>query len=788
MTGLRSTPRSWSEAYPVAAHAFHELEKPLRTRLVYLIFVLSGAAGLIYEIVWARQLVLVFGNTTQAVSAILTGFFGGMAIGSVVGGRIADRVRSPLRLYGVVEIALVVVVILTPVTFQLIHELYRGAYGALQEQPQLLGLIRFALALLALGPATVMMGATLPALTRHFTRGDHLSGAFGRLYALNTMGAILGTLFAGLVLIELLGLTGALIVGAGCSAIAGIVAVLLARGDRPPVRPDVQATTARGADIPRPTLALLVAFVSGLTSLGYQVVWTRLLSSGTGSSTYVFTIILALFLIGIVLGAMIFGSIRSRVRNWVLLLAGCQLLAAILVVAGLVLVLSRPAPADPYQFGATFQLLFGSALVVVLPATIVLGLAFPAASALLEDRNGRVATAAGQLLAANTLGAICGTFAIPFIVIPSVGSPAAIVLLALVNAATAVALALARLRGRPRPILAGAGTAVVVAIITLAAIPGVVMEPAEARIRAANGTIEGRAEDEIASVQAGRLGSAQHLWVGGTSMTLLTVDARLMPILPLMARPEADSALIVAFGMGSSYRTALIAGLEVDAVELVPSVVPMFRHFYPDAEEYLRHPRGRVIVADGRNHMELTDRHYDLIVTDPPPPIESAGVSVISSYEYYRAGRARLNIGGLMMQWMPYGQTVEEFKAHVRTFRAAFPNVLIAFGPGGYGFFMLGSDSPVALDQGAMREVLERPGVLEDISGAYDSPEETVDGWIRRIESLVWASGEEVEAIVADGPLITDDRPLPEYFLLRRIFAPPSPPVSPRQLERLTGS
>src|SRR5688500_7581641 len=123
-----------------------------RRSLVYAIFVLSGAAGLIYEIVWARQLVLVFGNTTQAVSAILTGFFGGMAIGSVIGGRIADRVRSPLRMYGILEIALVVVVLATPVTFRLLHEVYRGAYGVLQDQPQVLALLRFGLARLALGP------------------------------------------------------------------------------------------------------------------------------------------------------------------------------------------------------------------------------------------------------------------------------------------------------------------------------------------------------------------------------------------------------------------------------------------------------------------------------------------------------------------------------------------------------------------------------------------------------------------------------------------------------------
>jgi len=195
---------------------------------VLAIFILSGAAGLIYEVVWARQLVLVFGNTTQAVSAILTGFFGGIAIGSVIGGRIADRAKRALRMYGLLELLLVVVVLLTPFTFRLLHDVYRGAFASLEGSPTTLALIRFGLSLLALGPATILMGATLPTLTRHLSRDPaNLSSSFGRLYAANTLGAIVGTIAAGFVLIELLGLTRTLFVGAGCSALAGIAALIL---------------------------------------------------------------------------------------------------------------------------------------------------------------------------------------------------------------------------------------------------------------------------------------------------------------------------------------------------------------------------------------------------------------------------------------------------------------------------------------------------------------------------------------------------------------------------------
>jgi spermidine synthase len=770
-----------------------------RPALIYVIFVLSGAAGLIYEVVWARQLVLVFGNTTQAVSAILTGFFGGMAIGSVVGGRLADRVRSPLRLYGILEIVLVVVVVATPVTFRLIHEIYRGAYGSLESSPQALALIRLGLSLLALGPATVLMGATLPTLTRHLSAGgDHLSRAFGHLYAANTFGAIVGTLVSGLILIELLGLTGALLVGAACSGVAGVLALIVARSSSRPealVAPQgpvnaLAPSAARQVTRPSasPGLALGVAFVSGLTSLGYQVLWTRLLSSGTGNSTYVFTAILAVFLAGIAAGAVIFSALRERIRQPIALLAAAQVAVAVLALGGLVFVIGQMPPAARANSITGLTSLRNAVLLVVLPATLVMGLAFPAASALLDDRAGRIGTNAGKLLAANTLGAIAGTFLVPFVVIPAIGSPGAVAALALVNAATGISLAVARLRDRP-PLRLGltiAGVGASALIVAALLRPGAIIDPTFARVTAAGGQIAAFGEDEIAAVQAGRLGGAERLWVTGASMTVLTVDARLMPILPLMLRPNSTSELTVAFGMGSSYRTALRAGLEVDGVELVPSVPLMFGVFYPDAAAVLADPRGHLYIADGRNHVELTTHRYDIIVTDPPPPIEAAGVSVISSKEYYEAGRNRLNPGGVMMQWVPYGQTVDEFRAHVRTFRAVFPNVLIAYGPGGYGFLMIGSDQPLELREQDILAVLRRPNVLDDLSSAYDSPEHTEAGWVRLIQSLVWIQGDAVARFAGDGPLITDDRPLPEYFLFRHRFGPRSPRLSPQALQQYT--
>jgi spermidine synthase len=222
--------------------------------------------------------------------------------------------------------------------------------------------------------------------------------------------------------------------------------------------------------------------------------------------------------------------------------------------------------------------------------------------------------------------------------------------------------------------------------------------------------------------------------------------------------------------MGSAYRGALIAGLTTEGVELVPSVPAMFGHYYADAADVLADPNGRVIITDGRNHLELTDKRYDIIITDPPPPLESSGASVISSKQYYEAGRDHLTDGGIMMQWLPSGAPQEDFNDHIRTFTSVFPEVTIVKGAGGYGVYMLGSTKPITFDEANIRAILARPGVLEDISSAYDSPAKTVDAWVDVIKRQTWVSGAEAHTLAGDGPLVTDDRPRTEYFLLRRLF------------------
>ncbi|MEO8245850.1 MAG: fused MFS/spermidine synthase [Chloroflexota bacterium] len=746
-------------------------------------FILSGAAGLMYEVVWARQLVLVFGNTTQATAAILTGFFGGMALGAFFGGRLADRVPSPLLLYAAVEIAVAAVAVCTPVLFGSIREGYRSVYPALSEAPVLLGLVRFGLSLLALAPATILLGSTLPFLTRHLLKSDTgVAIQFGRLYAVNTMGALAGAAIAGYVLIELVGLQTTVWIAASFSLAAGLAAVSLWRR-LPAAVPVVRAGSgspkpgaSRQLSRPHP-LVLVVAFVSGLTSLGYQVLWTRLMSSGTAASSYVFTTILVMFLTGIATGAYLYGrGTRSERRYGFGALGIAQLLIAAIACAGLQLLGDSGSAALAW-------------IVVILPATMVMGFALPIALGLLGDDEQRAGASSGLLIAVNTAGTVMGTFVVPFLLIPSLGSGHAVLVLATLNALLAAALFSRAPSGNWR--LAPTAGVALLAAISLAALPivnpGFTRSPVDRSVEQL-GTLYASAEDEIAAVQAGRVDSVDHLWVAGVSMTGLTVDTKLMPLLPLMAEPEADSALIIAFGMGTSHRAALTAGLTVESVELVPSVVRMFPEFYADAEAVLANPRGRLVVADGRNHVALTTRQYDIVMSDPPPPIRSAGTGVLYAREFYAACASRLTPGGVMMQWMPHDQTLDELKAHMRTFQDVFPVVTYILAPTGKGVFMLGSSDPISLGAEGVRSVLARPGVIEDLTSAPDSPPiDSVDDWTALIASLAWLDNDAAREFAGDGPMITDDRPRTEYFLLRSSFGPSSPLVDHDVLLAETG-
>jgi spermidine synthase len=777
--------------------------------VVLALFVASGAAGLVYQVVWSRELVLVFGNTTQAVATIVTAFMAGLGFGSLAGGRLADTSTRPLRLYGLVELAVAAMAALLPFAFNSLAELYRGVWPSLVERPGQLAGVRFGLALAAVAPATFLMGMTLPLLTRYLVRTlDEAGARLGELYAANTIGAMAGTLLGGFVLIELFGLRLTSYLAVALNVVAGVGALLLSRrwetGPDPaggadarrerPARPEVPR-----AFRPRRRAVLAATFVSGFVSLALEVLWTRMLAEGTGSSIYIFTTILAIFLLGIALGSFLYRRFSrpegERLGTLGLCLAGVGVLAQATVVLG-----SGMVGHVPFVVRT---------VVVLLPATILMGYAFPLAGRLATPSAEAAGGSVGLLYAANTAGSILGSFGAAFVLAGTLGTNGSVLLLGGLNLLAGAALFLAdpvgrtgpagvaspppdraggpdRLPAGSRPTSAGpvpAGSAgrgrarLVGAGLAGLAVLGLVASSLDlpvTRTRTENelrrtGLPVTHAEDELATVDTvGGPAKGRRLLVGGVGMTSLTVDTKLMGYLSKALRPDARDFLVIAFGMGGTYRSGLQLGLRTDAVELSPTVPSRMPVFFPDADRFLSHPQGRVIVSDGRNYVRLSRVTYDMVAVDPAPPIESAGSVVLYTREFLTEGKARLRPGGVFMLWIPYALPLDDFKEHVRTFAGVFGHVRLVLSPGRHGVFMFGSDAPLEFTEENVRQVLGTPTAIRDLNDVPDHPVTDADGWVEVVRRSQWLADDQLRAFLGPGPEITDDRPRSEYFLWRR--------------------
>jgi spermidine synthase len=778
--------------------------------VVLALFVASGAAGLVYQVVWSRELVLVFGNTTQAVATIVTAFMAGLGFGSLAGGRLAGTSRRPLRLYGLVELAVAAMATLLPFAFHGLADVYRGLWPSLVERPGQLAGVRFGLALAAVAPATFLMGMTLPLLTRYLVRTlDEAGARLGELYAANTAGAMAGTLLAGFVLIELLGLRLTSYLAVALNLTAGLGALALSRRlepgpggeeaaarDEPPAgseealpggdaRPGGGARPARPevprSFRPRRRAVLAATFVSGFVSLALEVLWTRMLAEGTGSSIYIFTTILAIFLLGIALGSFLYRRFArpagERLGALGLCLAGVGVLAQATVVLG-----SGMVGHVPFVVRT---------VVALLPATVLMGYAFPLAGRLATPSADAAGGSVGLLYAANTGGSILGSFGAAFVLAGTLGTNGSILLLGGLNLLASAVLFAADPVGRPARgpgraaavpdrVAAGSGAGrarVVAGVMAGLAVLGLVASSLDlpaTRTRTENelrrtGLPVTHAEDELATVDTvGGPPKGRRLLVGGVGMTSLTVDTKLMGYLSKALRPDARDFLVIAFGMGGTYRSGLELGLRTDAVELSPTVPSRMPVFFPDAERFLHHPQGRVIVSDGRNYVRLSRETYDMVAVDPAPPIESAGSVVLYTREFLTEGKARLRPGGTFMLWIPYALPLDDFKEHVRTFAGVFRHVRLVLSPGRHGVFMFGSDAPLEFDEANIRRVLGSPAAMRDLNDVPDHPPTDADGWVEAVRRAQWLADDRLRDFVGPGPEITDDRPRSEYFLWRR--------------------
>ena len=726
-----------------------------------MLFLASGAAGLIYQVVWTQDLVLIFGNTTLAIATTVTAFLAGLGIGSLVGAALGARLRRALAVYGLLEIAVGCLALLMPLAFGAIATVFRTAY--LSFSPTEVALIRFGLAFVALAPPTILMGMSLPVLTRHLVRSDPQIGErIARLYGLNTLGAVAGSLASGYLLIELIGLRDTTLVAVGLNAVAGGGALLMFRalgpaaGDEPSVDPPPVAE-------PRPPLQgrqwllLAVTFTSGLVSLALELLWTRMMLQGSGSPIYVFIAVVAVFLIGVAGGSLIYERQRDG-RPQLATLGALLALAAGLALVPLVI-------SNVYGPG-WLPLAVG----LILPVTTIFGYTFPLTVRLFAGRADEASRGVGLVYAANTAGCVVGTVLAGFVLIPTLGVSASItavgLLLAVVGGALAIGSAPDHKALRPAVSLAAIAALLAVVFTPAAKLTYVQREVARTGVQTAH------FEDSVASVDVtGGPSGSRNLFINGVGITRLTIITKMLAYVPKAARPNATTMLNICFGMGSTFRSSIILGLHTTAVDLDPTVPSVMPWFYSGASNYLHNPLSQVVISDGRNYVRLSDKRYDLITVDPPPPVWSAGAVVLQDQEFYQEAAQRLTPGGVLTTYIPLQQPQLE-KMLLRTFRTAFRYMSVVYGPGRHGVYIMGSQAPITFTPAGISAAVGSPAARADLQGAPDYHPTTTAQWVTDIRGDVWLTNSQVSAFTGPGPLVTDDHPLTEYFVLHGFGSP----------------
>lgn len=768
-------------------------------RTLHVLFLLSGATALVYQVVWTRVLTLFFGSTTLAVSTVLAVFMAGLALGSALLGRRADATANPVLFYGRLELGIGLLALATPLTLAGIEQLYVALHGRLE--PGFWGgvALRASLSCLLLLPPTFLMGGTLPVLSKAFLahRGEDTAGAISRLYFINTFGAVLGTLAAGLVLLQWLGVRALLVLAGAVNIGIFLYARRLAAGaghaadPAAPMAAASVATDSAGAArgwSGEARLAAAVLFFSGLAALVYEVAWTRVLTLVIGSSTYAFTIMLATFLVGIALGSALVGRYARQHRPGLGWLAACQVL-----IGALALVSAAAFGQLPDAFVALFgwvgeryaAFLLANALLcfaVMVPATLFMGASFPVASALVVESRGDSGRRIGLLYAGNTVGAILGAFLAGFVLLPQLGIHATMLLTIALNLLVGLLLSL-WLLGRRAPGAALTPAAYVVPLLAVALLVPLALGrgPAWDPLKMTSGPYAYAIQYQELSI-AERLGRLQQLYYREGPMATvsvvqegehrrLVVDGKtdagnfrdmttqvLAGHLPLLVRPQARDVMIVGYASGITAGAAARHDVErIDCVEIEPAMEPASEFFVTENYAVRRDPRFSLVLDDARAYQLTTSRRYDVIISEPSNPWQ-AGSSRLFTREAFDNARRNLAPGGVMAQWMHlYGVDPETFRLVARTFLSVFPHATLWADPGFPDVIFIGSDAPIELDPAATAAAMSSDGRVAASLARIGYPDA---GSLGRAFLL---GSDELREFAGTGPLNTDDRPLLEY-------------------------
>jgi spermidine synthase len=736
----------------------------------------SGVSSLIYQVLWLRMLGWVFGVTVHAASTVWATFMAGLALGSLAAGFFGDRVRNPLRWFGVTELSIGASALATPFALAALQRIYVAAYPSLSDSPFALTPVRFAIAFAVLIVPTALMGATLPLIVKaSWFRASALGGQVGVLYGSNAAGAIAGTLIAGLYLIPAHGISGSFRAAAMLNAAVGVMAIALSPVAARSIaaRRTTDASVASGAaatpvgtppaSVPRPGILLAVFALSGVVSLALEVVWFRVLTLFLRPTVYGFAVMLATILSGIAIGSYLVTPLLGRRLRWMAWLAGVQLATAIAIVLSfgpLTWLANTSRWITPVVSSVLPEYLaypMAGSLLAIFPTALLMGLAFPIGlhlwTAAGDSEHVATARRVGVFYALNVAGGIAGSLLGGFVLLPLVGSRASLVLLAALTLGSGLALlSLAEGRTMWRRAFGAGATALFGVAVWLAPDPFAQFVANRYPGQQVVWREEGIEATVVVHDRHGELSltvNGNHEASTGGGMTFVH---RRIGHLPMAVHPAARNALVIGLGGGATASAvSLHTGVEVDIVELAGSVVRGAAFFERINHGVLTKPNVQVRVDDGRNYMMLTPKRYDVVTADVILPIW-AGAGNLYSEEYFRLMRRVLNPGGLVLQWV--AGTEAEYKTIARTFLSVFPHTTVWAD----GSLLLGSVEPLRLRREDFDWKLEVPGRAEALR------EIGVDSFDKLTAAFV-AGPNELKAFVGDGPLLTDDRPLAEYFL-----------------------
>jgi spermidine synthase len=736
-----------------------------------LLFFGSGISALIYQVLWLRLLGLTFGVTTYAASTVWASFMAGLALGSFAAGRIADRVRRPLMWFGACELLIGTTALATPQGLALLQQAYVRIYPSLPPSLPVMTLARFAIAFALLLVPTALMGATLPLVIKSsVVRSTRIGERMALLYGMNTTGAIVGALAAGLFLIPQRGIHGTFLAAAALNLLIGVSAlaigtVVIATGD---AGDDVAGAGATAAltplDTRRGRLVLWIFAVSGFTSLALEVVWSRVLTLFLRPTVYGFALILAAVLAGIAIGSYLVTPFLDRRRPWMAILAGLELaigIAAVLSFGPLAQmgpVSARLTPALSHVMAEWLVYPTVGSLLAIFPTALLMGLAFPIGlrlwTACGTTGARTLARRLGTFYSLNVGGGILGAIVAGFFLLPSFGSQSSLITLGIISFAGGLLLLAASELRRPAKMAIGIlATAVFAGCVVTSGDP--FEQFVEQRYRGQRIVWREEGVDATPVVLVARDGEVSLTVNGNPQASSAPVQSfihRSIGHLPMMLHPEARDVLVIGLGGGATAGAVSIHdGVDVDVVELSGSVASASRFLESINYNVLSRPNVHLHIDDGRNFMLLTRRKYDVVTADVIHPIY-AGSGNLYSEEYFRLARSVLKPGGMVVQWV--AGTEAEYNMIARTFLSVFPNTTVWR----EGSLLIGTLEPLHLTRQDFEWKLQVAGRAQ---GARDLGADSFD----KLARFYTAGPEELREFVGPGPILTDDRPMVEYFL-----------------------